>query len=398
MKALLLALAFLAMATPARAQAADDRWDAWVGCWRLWADNLRDAAPAASRLADGSGATQPRNDSAPQVCVTKTPDGGARFETSVRGQTAIDQTVVADAVDRPVTDDECRGTQRAHWSRDGLRLFSRADLTCKDDAASRRVSGLSLLAPNGDWLDIQGIEMASRETVRVRRYYRAVSGLKTGRAIAAGSPLTLDDVKEANPNVPARVLEAALAETGAGFDLDGRSLLDLDDAGVADSVIDLMVALSYPERFVVERTARASAAAVPTFVDDPFLLGWAFGYPYWYSDYFYSPYYYAPFRYSRFGYGGYDVFFDGVTVGAVPTTPQPSGTGRAVDGQGYTRVRPRETASGDGGGRSGTQARDGGGSSGASSGSSSGGSTVSSGGFSSGGSSGGDGGRTAQPR
>lgn len=393
MKAMLLAIALIVIATPARAQTSDTRWDPWVGCWRLWADNVREAAPAASRLADGGGVTQPSNESAPQVCVTKTPDGGARFETSVRGQTAIDQTVNADATDRPVTDDECRGTQRAYWSRDGLRLFSRADLTCRDDAAPRRVSGLSLLAPNGDWLDIQGIQIGSRETVRVRRYYRASPGTRADRAILAGSVLTLDDVKEAGPNVPARVLEAALAETGAGFDLDSRSLLDLDAAGVGESVIDLMVALSYPERFVVERTARGGGAGVPTFVNDPFMLGWAFGYPYWYSDYFYSPYYYAPFRYSRFGFG-YDVFFDGVSVGPAPSTPEPSGTGRVVDGQGYTRVRPRETASADSGGRSGTTVRDGGGSSG----SSSGGSTASSGGYSSGGSSGGDGGRTAQPR
>jgi uncharacterized membrane protein YgcG len=409
MKAILTGLALLLLALPAQAQTADARWQPWLGCWELTADNVREGAPAARRLADGSPTARRSGDSIPRVCVSAA-GGGARFETTVRGQAAVDQTIVADAVQRPLNDAECQGTQHAEWSRDGLRLFSRATLTCKDDAAQRVVSGLSMLAPNGSWLDIQAVEIGSRETVRVRRYYRAAGEPAVSRAVVAASSLTLDDVKEASAKVAPRALEAALVETDAGFDLKAGHLVDLDKAGVPDSVIDLMVALSYPERFVVERPSRRGGGGGGTFINDPFLLGWSFGYPVFYDAY--SPFYYTPFGYSRYSFGG-GYIADGIAFISAPTEPQPSGAGRVVDGQGYTRIRPREAAAAENG-QTGTRsnraisrtpgtpidsssssstASSSGGSS-----TSSGGSSTSSGGGYSAGSSSGDTGRTAQPR
>jgi hypothetical protein len=223
--------------------------------------------------------------------------------------------------------------------------------------------------------------------------------------------LTLDDVKEASTKVSPRAVEAALVETRASFNLTSKRLLELQAAGVPASVVDLMVALSYPDRFVVERSASVDRARAPI-IDDPFMLGWAFGYPIWsdvyglYSPLYgaFSPYYYSPFAYPYYrpyyGYGyGYGYVIDpgGGGGGAIPD--QPSGRGRVVDGQGYTRVRPRESepvATRNGGGSTASSTGGGGGAS-SSSGGSSGGSSASPAGFSSGG--GGDGGgRTAQPR
>lgn len=400
----LMAIALMLVAVPARAQTPDARWQPLVGCWELSGDDVRDAAPAYGQLENAPRIRAPR-EGAPRVCVTPA-DGGARFETTVRGQSTLDHTVIADGAPHPLSDSECTGTQSAEWSKDGLRLFSRADLTCKDDTAPRHVWGLSLLAPNGTWLDIQAVSIGSRESVRVRRYYRA-SGTeplsRATRATITASSLTLEDVKEAAQKVSAGALEAALVETNAGFNLKGNQLVDLDNAGVPDRVIDLIVALSYPDRFVIERTARRSAGAFST---DPFLLGWSFGYPVWYDDFSYSPYYYTPFGY----YGGSLQWYGTPLVTMVeigPDRPQPSGAARAVNGQGYTRIRPRESEPTDGGTRTtrntgfpadtSSSTSSSSGSSGSSS-SSSGGSTASSGGGYSAGSSGGDTGRTAVPR
>lgn len=229
----------------------------------------------------------------------------------------------------------------------------------------------------------------------------------------AATALTLDDVKEASAKVSPRALEAALVETRASFNLSSKRLLELQAAGVSASVVDLMVALSYPDRFVVERTAPIDRAYAPI-MDDPFMLGWAFGYPVWSDVYgFYSPlygafspYYYSPFAYPYYrGYnpyyygGGYYVETGGGGGGGVNLPDRPSGLGRVVDGQGYTRVRPRESepvATPNGGGSTASSSGGGGGASSSSSGSS-GGSSASPAGFSSGGG-GGDGGRSAQPR
>jgi hypothetical protein len=383
-------VALLLLAVPAYAQTpADPRWSRWTGCWELVTENSREGAPSPSttRRAPRS---QPRDPARPQICVEPS-NGGATFTTKVGTQTPIVQTVVADGTDRPITEDGCTGTQRTEWSADGLRLYARAEMTCKDDQGTRRVSGLAMLGPDGRWTDVQSVDVAGRESYRVRNY-RRIDETRPASGISA-TALTLDDVKEASAKVSPRALEAALVETRASFNLSSKRLLDLQAAGVPASVVDLMVALSYP--------------------DDPFTtLGWGFG-PGWPYDFYsplygaFSPYYYSPFAYRY--YGGYNPFYyggggwyvvdPGGGGGGVVAPDRPSGQGRVVDGQGYTRVRPRESepvATSHGGGA--TASSTGGG--GASSGSSGGGSSASPAGFSSGGGGGGSdgGGRTAQPR
>ena len=409
MKALVSGCALLLLAVPAHAQdTTDARWNRWTGCWELVMENSREGAPDPA-TASRAPRSQPRDPARPQVCVEASPTGGATFTTKIGTQTPIVQTIIADGMDRPVNEDSCTGTQRAEWSADGLRLYARAELTCKGDQGTRRVSGLAMLGADGKWTDVQSVDIGGRESFRVRQYRRA----NDTRIAAApsGSALTLDDVKEASTKVSPRAIEAALVETRASFNLTSKRLLELQAAGVPASVVDLMVALSYPDRFVVERSASVDRARAPI-IDDPFMLGWAFGYPIWsdvyglYSPLYgaFSPYYYSPFAYPYYrpyyGYGyGYGYVIDpgGGGGGAIPD--QPSGRGRVVDGQGYTRVRPRESepvATRNGGGSTASSTGGGGGSS-SSSGGSSGGSSASPAGFSSGG--GGDGGgRTAQPR
>jgi hypothetical protein len=403
MKTMLLVAVFALFAVPARAQSPDQRWEPWLGCWTLATENLR-SAESQDNLPQRSSRPSTVRDGAPRVCVSRAAEG-ARFETTVGTQSAIDQTIAADAVSRPVDDAECSGTQRAEWSKSGLRLFSSAEIRCKGDDGLRRVSGLSLIAPNGDWLDIQTVAIGPRETIRVKRYYRADDSPRSARPTVVSSRLTLDEVKDASGKVSAAALEAALVETNAGFDLSKKAVTDLASAGVSGRVIDLLVALSYPEKFAVQAVGQAGGAPVPTVV--------GFGSPYYYDPFYYG--YGSPYLYEPFGYRGY-IFVDGGVgggSGGVSGGQQPS-VGRVINGQGYTRIVPRDTvpntttqtgrtasnsgASGSDSGSSSSSSSSSSGSSSSSSGSSGGGggSTVSPSGASSGGSS--DSGRTAVPR
>lgn len=412
MKTLALASALLVFPVVAHAQQlTDPKWSPWIGCWELVLENARDAAtrPNPSRRTLPSTTSPSR----PQVCIE--PSGvGVTLTTRVAGQQAIQQTIVADGLEHAITDKECRGTQRAEWSSDSRKIYSRADLTCSNDKGNRRVSGFSILGANGTWTDIQAIDVSGQQTVRVRSYRRVSEIDRIGSGLTHATPLTLDDVKEASGKVSPRALEAALVETGSSYDLSGKDLVSLQDANVPSSVTDLVVALSYPERFIVERQARADLAPSAPFVDEPFFLGWAFGYPMWsdlygfysplygpYAPYFYSPFYaYLPWYYPPYYGGGGVIIIDDGNGSGGGGGGQASGPGRAVDGRGYTRVRPREADPVP------TPINASRGSEPSSSGSSSssgGGASVSSQGFSSGGSSGGgggggDGGRTAQPR
>jgi hypothetical protein len=243
-----------------------------------------------------------------------------------------------------------------------------------------------------------------RENVRVRRYYRSTDTPPDPAMIPAdlaarasksalGSRVTIDHIKEASAKVSPRVLEALLFETKTAFPIDSRQLIALADAGVPDTVIDLMVAFTFPKKFDVKRSSGGSSGG----------FGWGgstwggFGagadaaYP-WYMDPYYS--FFSPFGFGPYGYyGGYYYFLPGNGV----IVPGPGGTpadhGRVINGLGYAQVVPREPEQHD---RPIDRTNSGDASSGASGGGGSSG--VTSGGYSSGGGGGGGGGRSAVPR
>jgi hypothetical protein len=390
-----------AAAQPAPEIRADARWSTWLGCWQLSEESLDDGSAAIARML-GVPAARSRANAGAIVCVTPATGGAATMTTYIRDRAVLAETIVPDGIERPISEPDCRGRQRAEWSPLAARVYASAEITCQG-GSSRKVSGLAMMLAGPTWLDIQMVESGGSKSLRVRRYQRTADQSRVGdlpAATAATIPLglrmSLADVKEASRKVAPEILQAALVEMRAGFDLSGKRLIELEDAGVPRGVIDLMVALTFPERFVVERpTGRQSSGSwwTPMGYDDLW--------PYFAQPYFYSPFYssyYAPFGYRYWGYvNPYNYYGPGYVVidpgpGGGPTEPQPSGTGRVVDGHGYTRVRrvendpvvPRDGRGGDG-------------YSTASSGQSS--NSGSSGGVSSSGySGGGGGGRTAQPR
>jgi hypothetical protein len=361
----------------------------------------------------------------------------------------LEQTIVADGREQPLNETGCTGSQRAEWSDNRRQLFMYAELQCNDQPR-RSVSGITLIADGPAWLDIQALGVSGDELLRVRRYQRAADQVSLSPADAsradaeahrlAATPLTIDDVIHASSNVASRVVEAMLIETHATFDLDSRALLRLQKAGVAGGVTDLMVALSFPDRFVVERQV---AGGFSNSYFSPFSVQYQ---SYWYPAYapytpfsLYSPYDYSfygnsylPYAYSPFAYLYWSNAYRGFGSARIaPTTGGgegsgggEAGAGRAIAGRGYTRVRPRgdgggATLSGEttsssaggsstGSGRSGTRSSGGGrvstggysrgGSEPSSGGGSSGGGSSGDSGGSSGGSSSGGSGRTAQPR
>jgi hypothetical protein len=422
---LTIAVAGIAAAQPTSASTPDPRWAPWMGCWQVSEESVQDAARLLAELTEGSQPTRAATPGA-RVCVTPAAEGGVTVTTMANGNAIQVETIVADGRERPISETDCRGTQRAEWSELGARLFARAEITCSNQP-TRIVSGLAAMVAGPMWLDIQVIESQGQKSVRVRRYHRAAepaAPLASVRSIATmplGGKLSIADIKEASTKVPTEALQAAVLDLGeGGYDLKAKQLIELDDAGVPDTVIDLMIGMSFPKRFTVERASSGGGGFAgywneldiwPYMAMVPYVGFWpGYGFPY-YGSPFYSPLYsayyssfYSPFGYRYWGYfdhgyynqGGYGfVVVDGGGGGTV-TPPSTTGEGRVVNGQGYTRVRRNEPEpairvnNGNGGGWGTASTGNGGSSSG------SGSSGVSSGGYSSGGSSGGD--RTAVPR
>lgn len=399
------------------ADPTDTRWLPWMGCWQLWEEQVDRAAEDGAEFPDRT-----------IVCLTPADDGrGARLVARSDSDVLVERTLVADGVRQALTEGDCTGWERREWSDDGHRLFTRGEIRCGSDEP-RRMSGISLLANRSTWVDIQSVSVGDRGHIEIRRYNPARAAersddvrlpatpgaIRDARQSIAG-PLTVSSVREAAAKAESAVVEALLTETQPRLDLDSATLIELDDAGVDGSVIDVLVALAYPDRFVVERRSsgrRGSGGGAgwgglgpwsPAFGSSywaPFGYSYMgmYGYNTWRNAYWYDPYYYN-------GWGR-----PGGLIGDVDDSAQ-QGSGRIVEGIGYTRVSERAAvARGSGGGSvssggsagsrggsarprgggrvtSGGYTRSGGGSS---SGSSGGGGSSSSGG--------GGGGRTAVPR
>jgi hypothetical protein len=361
----------------------DSRWQQWLGCWELFHEVL-DPLEAPDVAEPPVTDTMSVPSTALRVCVR--PDGvtsGVRMSTEVEGRPVIEERLVADGSKQEVADTNCRGSRLAEWSQDGLRVFSRAEITCAGEPA-HSVSHLAAIV-GSTWVDVQGITREARQGVRVRRYRRIGSDRPHAgdMEIAGTGSFDVADVKEASAKVIPLVLQAALVETAARFRLTGRTMLELDRAGVADEVTDVMVALTYPDRFTVAREHAGGSHPFPPGSldptgedDDVYLWGYApFAYSRWrFNDYWYSPHIVIVDEGSEGGPGG-----------------PPASSGRVVNGRGYTRIDPVEAGAG---ARDSDSTDSTASTSTAESGNSGG---VSSEGYSSGGSGGGSD-RTAQPR
>jgi len=350
-----LAVALPAAAIPAPAEGAagggaqsafeaDARWLPWMGCWRLGEEQIEQAP-------DGSELPGPMF-----VCLSPAAEG-ARMTARAGDEVFMERTLVADGVRREVSDGECRGWERRDWSADGRRLFTSAEIRCGDDDAPIARSGISLLSDRSTWVDLQVVEVEGQKHLEIRRYNPAPNAESESAEMAArfddirqarretGSPPGLAAVREAAATADPRVVEAMLTETQPRLQIDRDTLVELDDAGIDAGVIDLLVALAYPDRFVVERRRSGSSGGGWSstgggFAYDPYSYGAAY------------PYYMTPFGYygySRYGglYGGaYSPYYGYPLYGGagspfIELGGDQAPRGGAVKGLGYTRVRQR---------------------------------------------------------
>lgn len=315
-------------------QLQDGRWLPYLGCW-VDAD-----APAG-----------------PMTCVVPEGPGVAMF--TVAGDEVGDRRVLdAGAGARPVDFAGCTGSESVTFSSDGDRLYTRSELDC--GGTERNTRGLIAMVEADRWVEIRAMDGGDEGTAWVKRYRpapvtRVEAAGMTDRVpvtvdrtlasvrMAASSAISIDDLIEAHGRTHAEAVRAWLVEDRKPLRIDSDALLRLAEAGVDPSVIDVAVAVSFPDRFAVDHEPRSDrgVAALDRYgygrMSTWGVLGGAYG-PYYHDPYYYDPFYY---RYDRYyGYGG--VFGSGwisyrpTRVVVVPATPGYTG-GRVVRGSGYTR-------------------------------------------------------------
>ena len=343
-------------------QGYDARWLPWLGCWE----------PVA-----GGG-----DNEAPMLCLRPVDEGagaegsGVELLTVSGGEIASRETIHADGVNRQTSREGCDGWERTSFSDDGHRVYLGAEFVCKG-GVERSSSGLMSMVSPYEWLDVRTVDVAGESVPWVLRYQLAdresvetarLEGIAADRIMAqqsarmaASSALRIDEVVDASAHVDGRAVEAWIAERGDPFTLDADRLISMADAGVPESVIDMVVAVSYPEHFVVDRGPEGGVEPAETEYSrtGPYGRSGRAAYgryydPFYYDSFFlspfYSPYagygYYSPYRYGfgyGLGYGGYGFGYG--TYGTYRPTivvvgrreSESEGRPRAVRGRGYTR-------------------------------------------------------------
>ena len=348
--------AWLIMVAPiAAAQEVDSRWTPWLGCWRAVDETT----------------------TAPVLCVVPLA-GEAAIEmlTIADGQVLSRESIFADGQEHAVSRDECEGWERAEFSRDSRRIYIGSELTCGASAPRSSTGVISMVSPF-EWLDVRTIEVDGESVPWALRYRLASeadfqaagqgdlvsargSEARMARRVAS-IPIAIDDVIEAMGRVSAETVQLWVVERGEPFALDASRLIEMADAGVPPSVIDVVVAVSYPEKFVVNEGRIAGSRRTEAARGRPRLgYGRSFNV---FADPFYDPYsrygYYSGFGYrSRYGlgyyggygYGGYGYGYGGYGFGGygapiIVVARRGSGAdsgpteGRVVRGRGYTSAR-----------------------------------------------------------
>jgi len=351
---------FMMVPTMAAAQEVDSRWAPWIGCWR----------------AVGEAA------SAPVVCVVPLAGESAiEMLTMLDDQVLSRESIFTDGRQHEVSREDCEGWEEAEFSDDSRRVYVRSELICGVSAPRSSTGVISMVSPS-EWLDVRTVVVDGQSAPWAARYqlasqadFRAAGrgdlagtqGAATRMArIAASIPIAPDDVIEATGKVSAETVRLWVVERGEGFALDAAALIEMADSGVSPSVIDVVVAVSYPEKFVLNEGA--SSAGGPALAgaeygayrlgydrslnpfDDPFynpygrygygsLYGSRLGYGFGYS----GRYGYGYSRYgSRYGYRGglgYGGYGSPIIVVGRRGSNTDSSAGRVVRGGGYMSAR-----------------------------------------------------------
>ena len=332
--------AWLVMVVPmAAAQEVDSRWAPWIGCWRAVGETAPASAPA----------------TAPLLCVVPLA-GEAAIEmlTVVDGQVVSRESVFTDAQEHAVSREECEGWETAEFSDDSRRIYVGSELLCGAGGLRTSTGVMSMVSPS-EWLDVRTVKVDGQSFPWVLRYRLAPradfqaagqgdliaaqgSNVRMAR-MTASLPIALSDVIEAVGKVSDETLEVWVVERAEPFALDADRLIEMADAGVPASVIDVVVAVSYPEKFVVNerdpglrreearggsrRSGLGYGRSINPFTD-PFYDPYArYGYysPYGYGSR-YGPGYYGGYGYGGIGYsyggygfGGYNSGFGGYGFG-----------------------------------------------------------------------------------
>jgi hypothetical protein len=274
------------------------------------------------------------------------------FEGEVTGV----ELLVADGVARSVSAEGCSGSESVDFSADRRRVFTASSFECEGGERRAGSGVMSFISPT-QWVDVRSLTVEGEPVAWVQRYAAATAeslrehgvddpsadtrASVRSRRLVAARDIVLSDVEEALERVDPQAVKIWVATHDTELDLNGDELVRLADAGVPEDVIDVMVAVSFPEHFALTPEG-VPQGVVDRVVGDAYRSGRRVGFRSFLWDPFYAPtwyrYGYSPFGYYGYGYGGgYYGGYYGYVPASIVVVPRgsPRAGGRIINGQGY---------------------------------------------------------------
>jgi hypothetical protein len=181
-------------------------------------------------------------------------------------QPEVKEWLVLDGTKRPVDASNCTGWQTARWIPEAGIIFSSSEMNCKE-AGAFSTSNLKIIVAADKMVDILSLKsggqtkLATRRLVLERELVPAGGSepayANTVERIAAAAPWKLDRIVQLSKTMDTQLLEAALVEKNVTLDLNSAAAIkDLNKTKLPNEVIDLLVALAFPDKFHIERNGK----------------------------------------------------------------------------------------------------------------------------------------------
>ena len=297
----LLLLAFLVFLFPGTTVAqnssevrANSSLAPWIGEWTIVEDQSADRTNETSLSA--------------LVEIRQTADGkGLEIVRKMPQGPDVKEVLVPDGTRRPIDAKNCSGWQIAQLVPEAGAIISSSEMNCKD-SGSFTTSNLKMILANDQMVDILGIKTAGQTRIATRRlrFEQETTSAEDSRSrmtamvarTAAAASWNLNTIARLSGFVDTPVLEAALLERNVQLSVTAKSLKQMEADKIPKEIIDLLVALAFPDKFDIQTNGRIA------------LRPWSGSSSAGYSTNAYAPsvgYYPGAFYncFSPYGYGGY---------------------------------------------------------------------------------------------
>jgi hypothetical protein len=324
---------------------ADSSIEPWIGVWTLSAERILDNAK--EPISQSTVEIQPASDAK-----------GIQISRKTSNQSDVKEVLILDGSKQPLNINNCSGWQISRWLPETGVIIGSSEVNCKD-SGSFLTSNMKLMLSPYQMVDILGVKAGNQTRVATRRLHfdRELQSTKESRPDVAGiaartaasAPWNLTDVIHLSKLINDQVLQAALVEKKARLTIDSKSLKQMRSANLSKETIDLLIALAFPNEFMVQTNGEVKLQPLSRSVSSSPGVSYLPTVGYYPSSYAYLSdlwfYYGSPLWLDNY-FIFYPRWYSGVVMTGGGSSGGPSSPGSAtsshgqITNQGYVQITP----------------------------------------------------------